>query len=212
MKVLLICNGNVPSRNFLRRIIKNYDAIACADGGANLAYKFGIKPNFIVGDLDSIRKKVKSFFEAKNVEIVHDPDQNSTDIEKSVKFLIKRGYEKIDITSALGDRVDHNLGNLSVLANYYGKAKLRIIDEKTEIFFAKGRFSFKANKGDTISIIPVGGKVFVSKMRGLKYKLENRILNFSGRGVSNVATAKRVSIDLRNGGVLIIRKLIDSKL
>lgn len=207
MKAILICNGNAPSESFLKKIVKNYNSVACADGGANLAYRFGIQPDFIIGDLDSIEENVKDFFKRKGVEIIYDSDQNSTDIEKAVKFLIHRGYVSIDIISAIGDRLDHNLGNLSVLVNYHGRARLKIIDEKTEVFFATGKFSFKANKGDIISLIPLGRKVFISKTIGLKFKLQNESLTFSGRGVSNVATAKRVLIHVKRGGVFVIRKL-----
>lgn len=180
--------------------------IACADGGANIAFKLKILPDFIIGDLDSIRQDVKKFFERKEVEIIHDTDQNSTDIEKSVKFLLSRGFTHIDIISAIGDRIDHNLGNLSVLVNFCSKAKLRIIDEGIEIFFTKDKISFETNKGDSISLIPLGLKASGVKTKGLKFKLNNETLIFSGRGVSNVATGKRVSIEIKRGGLFVIRK------
>lgn len=212
MKAILICNGDAPSRDFLMKILENYDSIACADGGANLAYKFKIQPDFIIGDLDSIEERVKNFFQGKGSEIILDTDQDSTDIEKSVKFLINRGYTSIDIVSALGDRIDHNLGNLSVLVNYHRKAKLRIIWEDGEVFFATDKFSFEVNKGDVISLIPLGRKALISKTIGLKFKLKNESLVFSGRGVSNVAVANRVSIYVKRGGVFVIRKVIRQKL
>ncbi|MEN3039181.1 MAG: thiamine diphosphokinase [Candidatus Kryptonium sp.] len=211
MKALLICNGDMPSRNFLMSILGNYDFIACADGGANLAYKLKIQPNFIIGDLDSIEEKVKNFFQKKGSEIILDTDQDSTDIEKSVKFLINRGYTSIDIVSALGDRIDHNLGNLSVLVNFHKKAKLRIIWESGEIFFVTGKFSFEVNKGDVISLVPLGRKAFVSKTLGLKFKLKNENLVFSGKGISNVAVANKVSIYVKQGGVFVIRKIVGLK-
>lgn len=212
LKSLLICNGNVPKAKFLRSIIKNYDAIACADGGANIAFKFGILPDFIIGDLDSIKQDVKKFFERKNVKIIHDTDQDSTDIEKSVKFLLSRGFTHIDIASAIGDRIDHNLGNLSVLVNFYAKAKLKIIDETMEIFFTKDKITFKTNKGDSISLIPLGLKADGVKTKGLKFKLNNETLIFSGRGVSNVAMGKRVSIEIKRGGLFVIRKITSPEL
>ncbi len=192
--------------------MKNYDIIACADGGANIAFKFRILPDFIIGDLDSIKPRVKRFFKARNVKIIYDTDQNSTDIEKSVKFLISQGILQIDITSAIGDRIDHNLGNLSVLVNYHDSAKLKIINEGMEIFFAKDKFSFKTNPGDIISLLPFCGEAHGVKTKGLRYKLNNETLTFSGRGVSNVATGKRVSVEIANGGVFIFRKIISLRL
>ena len=55
--------------NLLRRIWKNMEFICCADGGANRLYDClpepdrGLyKPQFIAGDLDSIRVDVASFY------------------------------------------------------------------------------------------------------------------------------------------------------
>lgn len=205
MKAILICNGNAPSKQFLRKIVRNYDVIACADGGANIAYRFKIRPDFIIGDLDSVDETVLNFFREKGTEIIYDSDQNSTDIEKSVKFLISKGCTSIDIVSAIGTRVDHNLGNLSVLVNYHKKANLKIIDEGSEIFFAAGKFSFVANKGDIISLIPLGRKAFILRTTGLKFKLKNENLTFCGRGVSNVAIGRKVSIHIGKGGVFVFK-------
>ncbi len=207
MKAILICNGDAPSNKFVKNLLKNYDIIACADGGANLAFKFKILPDFIIGDLDSIKPEVKNFFERKKVKIFQDTDQNSTDIEKSTNFLISRGITHIDIVSAIGgDRIDHTIGNLSVLVNYHGKAKLKIIDEGIEIFFVKGKFSFETERGDFISLIPLCSKAYGVKTKGLKYKLNNETLIFSGRGISNVATGKRVSIEVKRGGIFVFKK------
>ncbi len=206
MRAILICNGEPPSGNFLRKILKNYDFIACADGGANIAFKFKIEPNLIIGDLDSIKPKVKKFYAQKNIPIVYDPDQNSTDIEKSVKFLIDQGFGQIDIISAIGDRLDHNLGNLSVLVNFHRKAKLRVIDKSLEIFFVRDEISFETNPGDRISILPLGERAEGVTTRGLKFKLDDDILSFSGRGISNIATGRRVLIKVRRGGLFVFRK------
>lgn len=205
MKAILICNGNAPSYKFIKILLKNYDIIACADGGANIAFKFKILPDLIIGDLDSIKPKVKSFFEEKGVEIIQDINQNSTDIEKSIRFLVSRGATHIDIISAIGNRIDHNLGNLSVLVNYHDKARLKMIDEKMEIFFVKGKVSFEAKQGDLISLIPLCAKAFGVKTKGLKYKLNNETLIFSGRGISNIATGKKISIEVKKGGVFVFR-------
>ena len=191
----------------MKKILKNYDFIACADGGANIAFKFKIKPNLIIGDLDSIKPKVKRFFIKKGIPIIYDPDQDSTDIEKSVKFLINRGFTRIDIISAIGDRLDHNLGNLSVLVNFHKKARLKIINRSLEILFVADKISFKTNIGDRISLIPFGEKAKGVTTTGLKFKLNNEDLNFSGRGISNIATGKMVSIKIKKGGVFVVRKI-----
>jgi thiamine pyrophosphokinase len=58
-KVLLVLNGAL-NKKFLVQIAKNYSFILAADGGANKCLKAGIKPDIVVGDLDSITPKNKA--------------------------------------------------------------------------------------------------------------------------------------------------------
>ncbi|CUS79054.1 Thiamin pyrophosphokinase, vitamin B1 binding domain, partial [Candidatus Kryptonium thompsonii] len=85
------------------------------------------------------------------------------------------------------------------------KANLKIIDEGSEIFFATEKFSFVANKGDIISLIPLGRRAFILRTTGLKFKLKNENLTFCGRGVSNVAIGRKVSIHIGKGGVFVFK-------
>ncbi len=82
-KCIILANGKSPKKKeIISYISKNYDLI-CADGGANSAYKLGIIPNFIVGDLDSIKPKVKKFFKEYSV-IIKDSNQ---DLNRCTKKL-----------------------------------------------------------------------------------------------------------------------------
>jgi thiamine pyrophosphokinase len=90
--------------------------------------------------------------------------------------------------------------------NFHGKAKLRIIDKSMEIFFVTDEISFEANPGDRISILPLGEKAEGVSTRGLKFKLDDDVLSFSGRGISNIASGRRVLIKVRKGGLFVFRK------
>jgi thiamine pyrophosphokinase len=59
---LIICNGEPPSRALARKLAAQVDLIVAADGGADVARRFGIRPHVIIGDLDSITAATKRFF------------------------------------------------------------------------------------------------------------------------------------------------------
>lgn len=58
MKAIIIAGGKAPSKELLKEEMKDYSYIICADSGANCLYEYGITPDFILGDMDSIDKKL----------------------------------------------------------------------------------------------------------------------------------------------------------
>ncbi len=59
---LVICNGEAPSKKLARQLVRNADVIVAADGGANVARKLGVRPDVIIGDLDSIKPATRRYF------------------------------------------------------------------------------------------------------------------------------------------------------
>jgi thiamine pyrophosphokinase len=204
-RAIIICNGRLSPGRFLREIVENYELIVCADGGANIAFSRGIIPDIIIGDLDSIRSDVLKYFKRRKVKFIHDTNQENTDIEKAIDYLIEHGYRRIDIISAGGGRFDHMLGNLSVLWKYHGRADLRIIDRMGEVKFITGSVKMEVEPGDIISLLPLGEKADIIRTVGLKYKLKDEPLYFNGRGISNVAINDEIMIEVKRGGLFVFR-------
>lgn len=67
IKYTVFLNGSYL--DFDKDILKD-SIIYCVDGGANIAYKYGILPHYIIGDLDSIDEKILKYYENKNVNII----------------------------------------------------------------------------------------------------------------------------------------------
>lgn len=90
--------GHHPSKNFpqnFTHLINLSNNVVLADSGSNSymtymkTHKEAPLPNFIAGNMDSIRKDTYSFFEGNNVSLVHDPDENANDIEKTLVLANK---------------------------------------------------------------------------------------------------------------------------
>ena len=175
----------------------NDEYIICADGGYNLLN--GKKPDCIIGDFDSIEN-----FPSDVTLIRHNPEKNHTDGELCVIYAIKQGYLDINIYGALGNRMDHFFGNLSLLklANRMN-ARAVIRDKDCDIYYSKNNFDCKVSIGDTISILPFGEEAVVNA-QGLKYPLEKlHLKNYHTRGISNIAEKENIHIEINSGEVLI---------
>ncbi|MFQ5799041.1 MAG: thiamine diphosphokinase [Bacteroidota bacterium] len=202
-KALVICNGELLQGPRLRALAEDADIIACADGGANQAKKYGIFPDMIVGDLDSIEKKAKNYF--RKVKMICNTNDDQTDLEKVLDVLLAKGVNEVTVVGATGRRTDHTITNFSILKKYHRKCTLRYLDAHCEISLVDRATKFSGRKGELISLAPLG-KVEGITTRGLKYRLRNEALDVGVReGQSNVIVSNPVEISVKRGTLLLFR-------
>ncbi|SHH09551.1 thiamine diphosphokinase [Tepidibacter thalassicus] len=208
MKVAIISNGDIKDYDFHKNIVKKYDYIICADGASNHAYKMGIIPNMILGDLDSINEEVKKYFMNKKVKFNTFPSKkNKTDTEICIDYALNLGAKEVVLLGVIGSRMDHSLANINIL--YYlikQGIKASIVNENNEIHITDNEIEVTGKQGDIISIIPLYNDVEGVTLKGLEYPLDNFYLKFSSsRGISNVMMGDRCKISLKKGYLLVIK-------
>jgi thiamine pyrophosphokinase len=200
---LIIGNGEVPSRKLLLPLLKSKPYIICADGGANKARSFGIVPDCIVGDLDSITRQTRHFF--ATVPIVHMTDQYSTDLEKALDAAVKMKCVSAVIVGAMGERPDHTFSNFSILAKYHNRIALELFDDRCTVEVIDRRVRFTATIGQQISLMPLGRCTGITT-HGLRYPLRNESLQLGVReGSSNEAVRSTVAVSVRSGLLLLFK-------
>ncbi|GAV49077.1 hypothetical protein ZYGR_0N04820 [Zygosaccharomyces rouxii] len=93
---LLILNQKIDIPEVFLEIWGHYKLKVCADGGANRLYElFGddesarsrYLPDYIVGDLDSLKEDVKRYYRQKKVVIIKQLTQYSTDFSKCLDVI-----------------------------------------------------------------------------------------------------------------------------
>lgn len=206
-KCLILANGNKPSKYWINYFIRTgYSFVICADGGADSAKQLGIQPKIIIGDLDSISAKTLKHYE-NTAQIIKYKRQNDTDLEKSIKFAIKNGFEEVVLCGATGNRLDHTFGNLGVVLKFNDKIKIFLHHHKSILYAIKGSNIIPTHEGETISFYGIDNKTkFISK--GLKYPLRNVSLPFGiSESTSNVAKTKNITIKISGGTGFVIRDL-----
>lgn len=196
MRAVIICGGNAGE--YIKDYIAPDDFIICADSGLDHAEKLGIRPDVVIGDMDSVKSK-----NLGDNAIIYPVRKDFTDSELATDFAKEKGADKILMFGMIGDRMDHTIANITLLKNTENAV---IIDEKNEIYLVKGEFSLCGKIGDVVSIVPVFGDISGVSTKGLDYPLVNgQIKCGTTLGVSNVMTQNKCTIVINEGTALVIR-------
>ncbi|HEX5324448.1 MAG TPA: thiamine diphosphokinase [Capsulimonadaceae bacterium] len=194
---LIVANGEPPARERLLEAVSRADFVLAADGGANILLAAGVTPNAVLGDFDSLAVPLPD-----TVEQVQAPDQNHTDLDKSVAYLVELGALGITMTAVTGGRLDHTFGALAVLAKYGRLMPLAILDDFATALLVNGQISLSTSPGQLISLLPLGAVDDVTTT-GLKWNLTHESLGPGLRdGTSNVANETEVTICVGAGDLV----------
>jgi len=204
-KCIILANGKPPSKSVLTLLKRRgYSVLICADGGANTAKKLNVLPDYIIGDLDSATKETLKYFAGKS-EVIGIKRQSDTDVEKCIKYAIKKKLNDIVLTGVTGDRLDHTFCNLGIVLKFSHSAMLRIIAENSLLAPYEGTVNIKTCSGETISLYGFNDKTRIFS-KGLYYPLRNISLPFGIKeSTSNLATGKKVKLRISDGIIFVIR-------
>jgi thiamine pyrophosphokinase len=200
-RVMLLCNGEPPSRILARSLAGQADLVVAADGGANTARALGVSPEIIVGDLDSITQSTRHHF--SRAHIIRFSRQDNTDLEKALDLVAAGGKADVMILGATGNRIDFTLANLAVLWKYTQRLTLTVRGEGWRAFPVNHRAVVNVRPGTAVSLIPFGVCRGIT-IRGMQYTLRNATMNVGEVGVSNVVTAPPAVVTVRTGRMLAV--------
>jgi thiamine pyrophosphokinase len=184
------------------------DFLVAVDGGLHHLKRLGLKPDLLIGDLDSVDANELAEVIDAGIEVQRFlPAKDQTDLELALEYTLKNGYAHIVIAYPFGDRVDHTLGNLSLLSRPDLAGKTLSLDNgQVEARLLEARASLTTQPGDLISLFAWGIPVEGIITKGLQYSLNNEsLVPWQTRGISNIALDHSVEIDFRSGRLLIIR-------
>ena len=173
-----------------------------ADGGANRLYELNSSPDtpaldldLVIGDLDSLCSDTRVYWEGRGVEIVQDPDQNSTDFGKAFYRIRKEreGELNVVVLGGLGGRVDQGMTTLHHLYMFqpgpdYADGKMLLLSSESITFLLKaGKHRIKAQDegvgirlGRHVGIVPMKEASIITT-KGLEWDVENWKTEFGGQ-------------------------------
>ena len=197
-RALVVANGDLPGIELLEVALGKSDFVLAADGGASSLISAGIVPNAVLGDFDSLTTDLPD-----SVLRVPAPDQDFTDLDKAVAWLIDAGASSIAMTGVTGDRLDHTFGALAVLAKYGRRVPLTLLDQIGTAHLVAGELELGSHPGQTVSLMPLGHVEGVTTA-GLKWPLAGESLAPGVRdGTSNLAVSGRIVIQVGAGDLIV---------
>lgn len=196
---VIVANGKFPIHPIPLKVLKAAKFIIACDGAVKKLVDKEIIPDIIIGDLDSISKKMKKRFKDR---IIEDYDQYTNDLTKSVTWAKSNGFEKVTILSATGKREDHTLGNISLMYSYSRMIEVEMITNKGILKPIREKTTFNSRKGQHISIFSNQPELKISS-EGLKYPLKELQLRELWMGTLNEALENKFTLDFEDGEVIV---------
>tara|TARA_R110002110_G_scaffold124505_2_gene301882 strand:+ start:31636 stop:32313 length:678 start_codon:yes stop_codon:yes gene_type:complete len=200
-QTLIIAGGDMSPPDIPSNIA-THQTLLCLDGAATVVQRYKITPDIILGDLDTLViqyaniRQIQAAFPKST--IVHTPDQNKTDFEKALDYVVQHNLGTVLCLGLLGKAMDHTLSNLSLFARYSTIVPLTLLhsfeNQKQWGFMLPPKCCIHTQINQTTSLIPISEAIVSSK--GLKWELEHAKLNpLSFNSVRNKTQSEQLFIE-----------------
>lgn len=219
---IIFTGGEGPAAQIVKRLIADEptakDAIfAAADSGLTAAENAGVKPHWIVGDMDSLEsEKSLCSYPAEKI-IRHITEKDYTDTELAFSLLREKGCDNIWIFGGGGGRLDHLFAIRSLFEREIFPRRwitdsedIRCIDAEKNGHGSMNSVFARLEKGAIVSVFPLGDRPWDAASVGLKWPLAGLSWNRGFFGLSNVAVDGEFSITAEKGRFMVILP-IDNK-
>ena len=170
---VIVADGIFPRHEIPLGYLENAKRIVCCDGSTQSLVLSGLKPDAIVGDLDSLTDDLAKMYADR---IFPDKNQDTNDLTKAVSWCIDMGYKDIVIVGATGKREDHTIGNISLLAEYVKVLNVIMITDTGILKPFLKSSNISSFPGQQVSIFSIDPETQVTSL-GLRYPLSGTKIN-----------------------------------
>jgi thiamine pyrophosphokinase len=208
-RIVIFANGILTDPDRLRSHLHPSDRIFCANGGTEHALSLDLRPEVIIGDLDSLSAELVSRMEAEGAAIHRYPAaKDQTDLELAFQQAMVAEPDEILLVTALGKRLDQMLANILLLTRpEYASAQLTLVDGAQWVTLLRPQQHLTVNgqPGDTLSLIPMTTKVKNVNLTGVAWPLEQATLSLgSTLSISNQLAGHQAGVLIGEGMVLLV--------
>lgn len=206
---VLIIAGKIDYLNQLELNKSEYNFVIAADKGYEIGEALGLKVNLFIGDFDSSYLPNYHLISDKEQRVEILPEEKDlTDLEAALAAGAKMEPSKITIIGGLGGRLDHTLGNLSLLNKYvHCPFSSEIIDGKNRVVLkTPGKYIIYKKNFKYLSLIPSDIEVEGCSTEGAKYEIKNKTLTRDNTlGISNEILGSKCFVSFRKGNLFIVQ-------
>ena len=214
--VVIICDGSFPRTEYPRYLIRTADFIICCDGALTKFLRhsktiFGSErlPDLVIGDMDTLSASMQKKY---SDIIIKENEQEHNDQTKAVRWAITN-LEDIDhiyILGATGGRIDHTIGNASLLMEYTrmfdleGKGiSIEMVSDNGTAFAVNDTVEIDCGIGRSVSIFSPDNTLNI-RSAGLEYPTDNVVFDNWWKATLNKASQDTVRLTFSHRSIALI--------
>lgn len=202
---MIIGGADIGRYDRIHSYLREDDFYICCDSGLKHREKLGIIPNLIVGDFDSYKNP------HMDVETIILPcEKDDTDTVFAVKEALSRGFQDFLLVGVIGGRLDHTLGNVSLLLMLDAQGKTAmVLDDFSEMQIVSDQPAQIENRYAYFSLLNISGTAQGITIKNAKYPLAEAEISCEYQyGISNeVLPGKYAVVTVKQGRLLLIKVL-----
>lgn len=211
-KRTVIVSGGILEKEFVLPILQSEETefIIGVDKGLQFLYENGIKPDYIVGDFDSVPREIVEYYRTEeNVPIREfNPVKDASDTEIALRLCLGLRRKEIYILGGTGNRIDHLWANIQCLnIALAAGSEAMILDSHNRIRILEHGITLTRAEafGKYFSVFPLELPVEDFSISGAKYPLQNHLLSAEDSlCVSNEFAEDEVKISFVCGKVILM--------
>lgn len=170
--------------------------VVAADGGAAHCVFFGLDPEAVIGDFDSLSDDVRRAIPAAKLHQI--TEQETTDFDKALRSMDAPLVVGIGFGGA---RVDHHLAAFNTLVRQADR-RCVLLGGEDVVFAAPPELTLRVAAGTRVSLFPMAR--VTGRSEGLLWPIDGLVLAPDGRvGTSNTANGD-VWLRMEAPGMLVI--------
>lgn len=204
-RCVIIGSSDINNIDFVRSVLKEDDYYIFCDAGVRHKDALCVTPSLIVGDFDSADNP------NLDVETIVLPcEKDDTDTFYAVKEGVKHGFTDFLLLGVVGRRLDHTLGNVSILLYLHKKGfNAQIIDDYSIMEIADENEKEIKPAYPYFSLMNVSGDVSGVTIKNAKYELSDAdiMCDYQYALSNETVDGKTALVSIKNGKMLLIKLL-----
>lgn len=204
-KCVIIGSSDINNIDFVRSVLKEDDYYIFCDAGVRHKDALCVTPSLIVGDFDSTDNP------NLDIETIVLPcEKDDTDTFYAVKEGIKRGFTDFLLLGVVGRRLDHTLGNVSILLFLHKKGfNAQMIDDYSIMEIADEKEREIEPVYPYFSLMNVSGDAHSVTIKNAKYELSDAdiMCDYQYALSNETVDGKVATVSIKDGKMLLIKLL-----
>ncbi len=199
-RTVILANGTFPTEEYALEVLRQAKQIICCDGAIGKLAAAGFEPTAVVGDFDSASEE-----ELRRWQHCIHPDKSVeyNDLQKALKYCEANQLDHITLLGCNGQRDDHFIANLSIMATYSDHMDLRMVTDQGEFIVLRRTTTLPAHPGQPVSIFCKDEHLPLT-FHGLKYPVQERCFAHFWEGSLNEALGEQFTIELHGNGTVVV--------